>query len=188
MAAMARLAALACALALAACSGAGGVTVTHIAQDSLYAPQLLRPPAGRALPVIATGPGSQDRRWAEAASEALAAIGWLPFRDVQAAPRGAAGGFHIAVAVAAPLRTAAGDACAGAIDRAGPGAGDGRSHVIVALCHRQRPIASARAAVAAFSGPASPLLALAVQAAAVQAFPRRSPDIPGGHDIQLPVP
>ena len=188
MAAMPRLAALVLALALAACGGPGGVAVTHIAQDSLYAQQLLRPPAGQTLPVTAIGPGSQDRRWAEAAAEALAAIGWLPFQGVQAASRDAGQGFRIAVAVAVPARAAASDACAGAIDRAGLAASDGRCRVIVALCHREKSIASARAEVAAFSQPASPLLALAVQAAVVQAFPRRSPDIPGGHDIQFPVP
>ena len=169
------------ALALAACAGPA-VVVTHIAQDSLYAPQLLR--GERALPVVATGPGgaAAGKGWAEAAARALAAV--APLRPAASPPPG---GFHLAVAVAPPPATAAADVCAGAARPAASHAADEGS-VIVALCHRRAPIASARATVAAFSRPDSPLLALAVQAAAAQAFPPRPPNTPDAPEIQLPLP
>ena len=167
------------ALALAAC--AGPVAVTHIAQDSLYAPQLLR--GERALPVVATGPGgaAAGKRWAEAAARALASV--APLWPAASPPQD---GFHLAVAVAPPPSAAAADVCAGAALPTPHAAQE--SSVVVALCHRHRPIASARATVAAFSRPDSPLLALALRAAAAQAFPPRPPDIPDAPDTQLPLP
>ncbi len=168
-----RAAAVATLAALLSCAPL--TTVRNAGQEALYSPSLLRGLAaadgGLALRVVAP---AQGPRWEEGVRQALAGIARLPFASL-ADDRGNAV-FRLLAVIDAPVSLSADRACGGGSGTLAPV--DGRSHVLVALCHGDRAVARARAVAEGTLAPASDLLARAVEAAALQAFP---PEAPGDH-------
>ena len=178
------LAAMGLVLALLGCAGDGSRTlVTHVNQAPLFSPELLHwiasSPQGLVMQATAA---DGDARWADEAAAALEDVSWMPFADLTVDREGSRDRvFHLALVVHAPAALLADSACSG--DMA-PVAGHG--DVVIALCHRERAVATARATAAVPFMPGSSSFHRAVRAAAIAAFPRRDPDEPDPDPIILP--
>ena len=168
-------------LLLTACTDLPSIAVHNVNHEALYSPQLVRWVAspGRDVVLRVAAPGGRHEQWNAAVEGALAGIAWLPFSDVTATPDGSQRrNFHLGVMVGAPRTAKGDDACRGDAADDTLGAVDGRTHIIVALCTRERPIGSARAVTAAIASPEDGALARAVVAGAIQALPAHDPDRP----------
>lgn len=171
-------------LALMGCAGDGSRTfVTHVNQAPLWSPGLMHwiasSPQGLVMRVVAA---DGDARWADEAAAALEDVTWMPF-DALTIDRSDSRDsvFHLALVVHAPSTSPANGACSGDMT---PVAGHG--HVVIALCHGERAIATARATAAVPLVPGSSSFHEAVKAAAIAAFPRRDPDEPDFDPVILP--
>lgn len=170
-------------LALMGCAGDGSRTlVTHVNQEPLWSPGLLHhlasSPQGLVMRVSAA---DGDARWAAEAAAVLGDIGWMPFSDLTIdRPGSHEPVFHIALAVHAPSTLSGDSACSGDMTPV-----IGHADVVIALCHGGRAIATARATASPPLMPDSPSFRQAVRAAAIGAFPRRSPDEPDFDPIIL---
>ncbi len=177
------LAAMGLVLALTACAGDGSRTlVSHVNQAPLWSPGLLHylasTPQGLVMRVSAA---DGDDRWAAEAATALGAIAWMPFSDlILDRPGSREPVFHLALVVHAPPTLSGDNACSGDMAPV-----NGRAAIVIALCHGGRAIATARAAPPPLM-PDSSTFRQAVKAAAIGAFPRRSPDEPDFDPIILP--
>ena len=183
-----RLRALAVLVVLAACSsGQTGTTVHNVDREPLYSQGLLRwiAQTETGLVLRVTAPGD-DARWAGSVRAALAGMDWLPFASLEVERTGSANTvFHVAAVIDAPPEATADAACAGGIATEALRPVDGRSTILVALCHGGRAISTARALSSVTVSPDSPALADAVRAGAVQAFPLQDPERAG--DMPEPV-
>ena len=171
-------------LALMGCAGDGSRTlVTHVDQAPLWSPKLLHwiasSPQGLVMRVTAA---DGDGRWADEAAAALQGISWMPFSAlINDHPGSPDPVFHLALVVNAPSTLSADSACGGEVTPIAC-----HAEILIALCHGGRVIATARAAAAAPFMAGSPSFHQAVRAAAIGAFPRRSPDEPDFIPIILP--
>ncbi len=170
-------------VALMACvPGGTATTVRNIDQDPLYSQGLLRWIAASETGLVmrVTAPDG-DTRWADHVKEALASLDWLPFADLAIDRTGSANAvFHLLAVIDAPVGVSADRACAGGIGKQALKPENGRSHILLALCHGGRSVATARTVAATEVSPGSPELADAVRAGAIQAFPLHDPDGPDG--------